>query len=397
MGFERDETIRIDERSGGLGEVGRLAGPLVLSQMLMTAMGVADSIIVGRLGASELASVGLAGMWIWSLSAFFVGAATAIQTFAAQEHGAGRSAQAGGWCWQGIASVVPIALAASVLVFLGADLVMTWLAPSETVAPLARGYMRARSFGVAGIVLAVALSSFFRGIGDARTPFVVTAISNAINLFLDLGLVYGWFGFPKLSVVGAGLATAAAEWCYALIMLAAFLRAPIRRVFRTEFVRPRMASVLRLWQIGLPIAGQWVTEMVALALFTTIIARMGDAAFIAVLFLAIPETLVGLFADDPAVLAYVGPLVMVGALFHYCDAMAIVTDGALRGARETTWPFIARILVASGVMLPLAWTFAFAFDGGLTGAWFRGRVAMALLDTLLVYRFRSGAWRSIQI
>ena len=55
------------------------------------------------------------------------------------------------------------------------------------------------------------------------------------------------------------------------------------------------------------------------------------AAFIALLFLAIPEVLTDLFTNDAAVLVYAEPLLMVGAAYQYCDAIAIVTDGALRG------------------------------------------------------------------
>ena len=454
MGFNEQEVTTAGGRSGGLREVATLAAPLVLSQILITAMGVVDSVIVGQLGASELAAVGLAGMWLWALSAFFVGAATGVQTFVAQHHGANESEQCGGWCWQGLISVAPFAAGASLLIFLSAHEIIQLLDPSDDVKPLARGYMRARSLGVAGLSIAVALSSFFRGIGDVRTPFIATVLANLLNLFLDLGLVYGWFGFPKLGVVGAGVATAISEWAYAGIVAFFFGSKTLAHVFGTRRARPNLRAIRRLWRVGLPIAGQWVTEMAALALFTTFVARMGYAqmaashAFIqlmslsfmqaegislavatlvgryigagtlelaersyrsaiilgtlltgivAALFLAIPERLIGLFADDPAVLALAGPLLMLGAIYQYCDAMAIVTDGALRGAGDTTWPFIARGSLSWFMMLPLSYLFAFTLKGGLTGAWVGGLLSMATLSGLLFWRFRSGAWQRIRI
>ena len=91
------------------------------------------------------------------------------------------------------------------------------------------------------------------------------------------------------------------------------------------------------------------------------------AAFIALLFLAIPEVLTGLFTNDAAVLLYAGPLLMGGAAYQYCDAMAIVADGALPGASDTRWPFQVRSALAWFVMLPLAWYVAFPLGGGLAG------------------------------
>ena len=454
MGFNEQNATGITDQSGGLREMATLAAPLVLSQILITAMGVVDSVVVGRLGASELAAVGLAGIWVWALSAFFVGAATSVQTFVAQHHGANESEQCGSWCWQGLISVVPCAALAGLLIFLGAHEIIQVLDPSDDVKPLARGYMRARSLGVGGLAIAVTLSSFFRGIGDARTPFVATLFANLLNLFLDFGLVYGWFGFPKLGVVGAGVATTISEWAYAGIVAWFFGRAALVQAFGTRRARPDWQAIRRLWRVGLPIAGQWVTGMAALALFTTFVARMGYAqmaashafvqlmslsfmqaegislaaatlvgryigaarldlaersyrsslvlatlltAIVAALFIIFPEQLIGLFADDPAVLAFAGPLLILGAIYQYCDAMAIVTDGALRGAGDTTWPFIARGSLAWFITLPLSYALAFPLGGGLTGAWCGGLVSMTILAALLVWRLRSGAWQRIRI
>ena len=86
---------------GGLQEVAALAAPLVMTQIMVTAMGVVDSVIVGRLGAAQLGAVGLGGIWVWTFTCFFVGTSTGVQTFVAQHHGAGRANECGTWSWQG--------------------------------------------------------------------------------------------------------------------------------------------------------------------------------------------------------------------------------------------------------------------------------------------------------
>lgn len=439
---------------GGVREVAVLAGPLVLTQILMTAMGVVDSAIVGRLGAAELGAVGLGGMWVWTLTCFFVGTSTGVQTFVAQQHGAGRPGSCGTWSWQGLASVVPLAGLAGCGLFFFADTLIEALAPTETIAPLATGYMRTRAFGMMGITAASSLSAFFRGIGDTRTPLIATVIANVANLFLDFGLVYGWYGMPKLGVAGAGLATSISEWIYFGAVAYIFLRPSIKARFDTHFHRPNFQEIKRLWHTGIPIGGQWTIEMLSFAVFTTLVARMGAApmaashafiqllslsfmqavgisiatttlvgryigagqlefvtkslrssmllgsllaAFIAGLFVLIPTTLLGIFSSDPNVLTYGGPLLIVGAFYQFFDAIAIVSDGALRGAGDTRWPFVARCLISWLVFLPLAYLFAVPIGWGLTGAWIGGLVSMVLLTLFLVFRFRSGAWRKIRI
>ena len=439
---------------GGIREVAVLAAPLVLTQILVTAMGVVDSVIVGRLGSAQLGAVGLGGMWVWTLTSFFVGTSTGVQTFVAQHHGAGRTDQCGTWSWQGLASVVPLAGAVGCLIFIFADSIIQFLAPTDSIAPLATGYMRARSFGMMGITAASALSAFFRGIGDTRTPLIATLIANLANLFLDFGLVYGWFGMPRLGVVGAGIATSISEWIYFGIVAFVFLRPSIAARFNTRFRAPKLDEIKRLWRTGIPIGGQWTIEMLAFAVFTTFVARLGDApmaashafiqllslsfmqavgisiatttlvgryigagqlayvartmrssmilgcilaAVIAALFMLIPDFLIGIFSKDPNVLRYGRPLLLVGALYQFFDAIAIVSDGALRGAGDTRWPFVARCLLAWTVFLPLAYLLAVPVGWGLTGAWLGGLGEIILLALFLALRFRSGAWRQIKI
>lgn len=450
----RRESIESEGMLAGVREVAVLAVPFVLTQILFTTMGLVDAAIVGRLGATELAAVGLSGTWLWTLTSFFIGASSVVQTFVAQSHGAVDERACGPWAWHGLGGAVPFAVLAAIGLYFGADAFVEWIVPDNSIAPLSSGYLRARSFGIVGLTAAIAISSFFRGIGDARTPLVATVVANGANVFLALGLVYGWFGLPALGVLGAGIATSIAEWLYFGIMLAAFLRPSLRMRFDTGWRRPDLAPVRRLWRIGLPVGGQWVIEMLAFSIFMTLVARMGDAslaashafgqlasisfmvaagigtatatlvgryigagepdraaqrfrsslvlggtagALLALAFVVFPELLVELFSSDPEVIALGIPLLSIGAFYQLFDALSVLSDGALRGAGDTRWPFVARCLGSWLIFLPAAWFFAFHLDMGLTGAWIGGVFSSATLAIVLYLRFRSGAWRRIEI
>ncbi len=446
--------ISVRPAAGGVREVGRLAYPIVLTQMSQTVMHVVDSIFVGRLGAAELGALGFASIWLWTVFSVFSGTATGVQTFVSQAWGAGDERSCGRWAWQGLYALVPAALV-SVLLFLWlADPVWRALgAPSELRAH-ALGYAWTRPPGFAALAVWVVLASFFRGLGDTRTPLVATLIANATNAVLAYGLVLGRLGLPQWGIAGAGVATSTAEWVGAAVLLAAFAGREVTRRYGTRPAAPSLAQIRRFLRTGAPIGGQWLLDMGAFALFTSLVARMGSssmaatqamisllslsfmqaigiglaattlvgrykgagelasaersyrsalklavvlAAGVAALFVLAPDALMRMYVDDAEVIALGRPLLALGAAFQLFDALQIVAGGALRGAGDTRWPFLAQTGLAWVVRLPLAWLFAVTLGGGVVGAWYAEFVFILSLAAALALRFRSGAWRDVRI
>jgi MATE family multidrug resistance protein len=439
---------------GNLREVGLLAYPVILTQLSATVMGIVDSAMVGRLGATELAAVGFAGVWSWTVFCLFFGTASGIQTFVAQADGAGRRRECGGWAWQGLYVIVPTTLLCAAAVWVAAPVLLGWLGPSEELQQEALAYLRPRLLGIPGIAIAFVWISFFRGVGNTRTPLYAALTANVVNAVLDYGLIFGKLGLPAWEVAGAGAATAIGEWIYGAFLAAAFSRRALAERFATRFVGPHPADIRRFVRMGVPIGGQWMIDMASFAVFTTLVARMGDVqmaasqAFVmllsmsfmqaigisvaastlvgryigaedhpaaiqsfrsaqkfagilggavALLFLSVPELLMRVFTDDPEVISLGVPLVRLGAVFQLVDAFGIVASGSLRGAGDTRWPFLAQSVLAWGLFVPLAYLLGVRLEGGLISAWIGGTIYVLVLSATLVWRFRSGAWQRIRI
>jgi len=111
----------------------------------------------------------------------------------------------------------------------------------------------------------------------------------------------------------------------------------------------------------------------------------------------VPESLVRLFTDDAEVIRLGAPLVRLGALVQVFDALNIIASGSLRGAGDTRWPFVVQSLDAWAVSVPLAWLVGVWLGYGVVGAWCALAASMAVLNVLLLGRFRSGAWRHVRI
>jgi len=381
--------------AGSLKEVSQLAYPVILTQLSGALMGVIDSAMVGRLGATELAGVGFGGTWIWTLFCFFMGMATGVQTFVAQEEGAGNERLCGAWTWQGLLVLLPATTISAWLCYLAIDPLLGALVTSESMLQVAKSYMSIRTFGVIGMVAAMVFSAFFRGISDTRTPLYIALFANGLNIVLDYGLIFGRLGLPEWGIEGAATATVIAEWAFAFVILAVFLRRKLRVKYATDRLALSWKDQRRLIRVGAPIGGQWTLEMLSFAIFLVLVARLGDIAMaasqafiallslsfmqasglgiavatlvgryigsgnlddaeksfrsgmvlsfliagsLALLFLLVPDQLIRIFSDDPEVIRMGSSILVIGAILQFFDAFGIVADGALHGGGDTRVP-----------------------------------------------------------
>jgi MATE family multidrug resistance protein len=448
-----DSATTATRAPGGVREVGLLAFPVFLQMATETVCQLVNSAFVGRLGATELGAIGLGGIWLWTLLSPFGGTASGVQTFVSRADGEGKPAECGPWIWHALWTLLPPIVVWSAAMWVLFEPLMAAIGPSAELQARTAEYAHARLLGFPAVVAGITLTSFFRGLGITRLPMIAAMVSVAVDVVLAYGLVYGRLGLPEWGVYGAGMAFVVAEYLNAGLLVAFLLLAEMRRYS----VRPRapdLRAILRFLRTSAPIGGQWVLDMTSFALFSSIVARMGDAdmaasqamlqllsisyhqafaisigagtlvgrylgagqpdlaersyfsavklalalaATVAALFLGAPELLMRIFSDDPAVLALARPLLLLGAFFQVIDAIAIIASGSLRGAGDTRWPFAVQATLAWVVRIPLVWTAAIWMGGGVFGAWLGELGFILILGLAFVLRFRAGHWRTIRL
>ena len=174
------------QASGGVREVGRLAYPIVLTQMSQTVMHVVDSIFVGQLGAAQLGALGFAGIWLWTVFSLFNGCATGVQTFVSQAHGAGEDARCGRWAWQGFYAVVPITAIALFGFVALADPLFARLGTTDSLRENALAYLHMRPLGFTGFAVWIVLDHFFdwRTMADdvVKRPWITVGVTAMLLL-----------------------------------------------------------------------------------------------------------------------------------------------------------------------------------------------------------------------
>jgi putative MATE family efflux protein len=259
-----------------------LAWPVIGENLLQTLLGVVDTILEGGLGAVARAGVGPAlkvrFVIIAALSALSVGAAVLV----AQAFGAGDLAAASRFArqallWSAIVSV-PLALVGLYLT----PAIVSLFGLQDEVAQLASGYLHITIGTIVTLTTVLIGGGVLRGIGDSRTPMLITALSNLINIALAYALIYGHLGMPALGAVGSAWATFLARLTGALLLLGVLWRGRNGVSISGHGTwRPQPGVAGQVLRIGLPAALEEVLIIGAFATLTPIVAGLGTVALAA--------------------------------------------------------------------------------------------------------------------
>jgi multidrug resistance protein, MATE family len=438
-------------RREDLREMRRLALPVVVVQVGLMLMGVADTVMVGHVSATALAAVALGNLYFFAWAIFGAGTLLALDPLVAQAVGArdepavARAVQRG--LLLGLLLSLPIALG-----LLPAAWAFELLGQPAEVIPGAAVYDRINVIGVLPFLWFTVLRQSLQAIGALRPIVLVILGANLANVLLNWVLIFGHLGMPAMGIAGAAWATVVSRWLLAagLALSAWTAIRPALVPFRPEVLQ--LAPLLRMLRLGAPIGAQqqlefgafgtigllmgWLgaTQMaghqVALNLASlTFMVPLGISAAAAVLvgravgagdaararraagaalllgtgfmglsaltFLAVPTLLAGVYTEERAVIAIAASLLPIAGVFQLFDGWQVVSIGVLRGVGDTRTPFLMNILGFWVLGLPLSWALCFRMGLGARGLWWGLVLGLAVVALLLLYRVRTRLGRAL--
>jgi len=451
-----DSPAEHEPRLSGAREVLAMAAPIILGSFAWVAMQFVDTMMVGWLGKEPLAAVGSANIWSYTLCTFFLGMVGCVSTFVAQSVGRGRKRDAGVYTWQGLyIAIGNIALALALLPATPALFGVMNHTPAVTALEIE--YFTIRLLGFGFIAWHMALSSFFVSIQRPMIPTVVAIAANILNALLNYALIFGMWGFPRLEVAGAAYGTVAGLFFQAAALFVLFLHPSIAETYGSRVGwRPDFARMKELVRIGWPSGLNMLLDIATWAIFISfIVGSFGDHvlaaqnAVLSVMHISFMPAVALNQAITPIVGKYLGAkdirrakqraytatgmgaaymaagglffafagewvlrtffdaddsVAEIGRVFFYCaavlqgfDAITIVMTGALRGAGDTRFMAIVMLVGAYCLFIPLALLLAFPLGLGPIGAWVGASAYIIILAGVVLWRFGSERWRSIQI
>lgn len=194
-----------------------LAIPVILSELGWVAMGVVDTIMVGKLGSGAIGAVGISSAAYYAPALFGIGILLGLDTMVSQAWGRQDFHVCHEWLAQGVYLAIaytPLAMAAIWAV----PLLFVSFGINPAVSGDATVYLRILNLGTLPLLIYAAFRRYLQGVGRVR-PVTFTLVSaNLINWGGNWALIYGHLGLPAMGLKGSAVST-----CLARIYMAAVL------------------------------------------------------------------------------------------------------------------------------------------------------------------------------
>jgi putative MATE family efflux protein len=431
-----------------------LAVPMVLELVLESTFAVVDIYFVGKLGSSAVATVGLTETLLFLLYAIGMGLAMAVTAVVARRVGEGEREAAAITAvqaiWVALVASVPFAIvgivfARDLLRLMGAD---AWTL--ENGYP----YMQWALGGNALIMLLFTINAIFRGAGDAAAAMRVLWIANAINIVLDPILIFGFGPIPPLGVTGAAIATTIGRGAGVLLQLSILFRGGQHLAVRRQHLVWHAATLWTIVRTSLGGIGQMIVGMTAWIFLMRILASIGSEAVaaatiairimmftlmpawgmsnaaatlvgqnlgareaaraeasvwrtgvynmvylvaISILFFSLPGELMGIFTDDPAVIAIGAEWLRILSYSLFVYGWWMVSVQAFNGAGDTVTPTWINAVFFWLIQIPLSWWLAVGLDWQHSGVFWGVFISETSVGLCTLWLFTRGKWKTAQV
>jgi len=429
-----------------------LSWPVMLTFALESIVGLVDTLMVGRLGASAVAGVGVGTQIMGGVNVIMIAVITGTVALVARHVGAGEPHEAQAVLLQSLYAVGLMSCLIAAPVFWWAHDIVRLFGVEPAVLEQGTGFVRIIMFAVPGTSLFYVMASGLRGAGDMRTPLLIGAVVNVLNVVLNYVLIFGHFGLPALGVRGSALASTIALATGAACGLAVLLRGRAVLSLRRVAYGLSYPTMRRVLAIGMPTAVEQLLMQIGFMLYLAMAARYGTSAvaayFIGVRILALSflpgfgfsaaaSTLVGqnlganrvdraersgweanrlamlfhtiggtiifiaapaiarLFIDDDEVVRDAVAFIRTLACAQPLMAADSALGGALRGAGDTRFPLLTVIIGFYGARLGCAYIASSYLGLGINWVWLALIGDYLARAALKAWRFRSGQWKRV--
>jgi len=430
-----------------LRDIVKLGWPVLIAQVAVMVNGVIDTVMAGRLGAADLAAVGIGSSIYISIFITAMGVLIALTPVAAQLYGAGKLAEIGEevrqCLWLG---AVLVLITFTLIYFPDPFLALAQTAPE--VEEKTRSYLRSIAFGIPALLMFRVFYSFTTAVSKPRVIMLLNLVGLALKIPLNLVFMHGYLGMPALGGPGCAVSTSITAW---LLATAAWLVCRFDPAYRPFHVFARWSwpdwrGQLRLVHLGLPIGFNFLVDVTSFTFMALFIARLGTAnsgghqiaanltgliymmplamasasgvltgqaigagdrlrarrtGFVGIgsgLFFAClvafavwfgREAIAGLYTRDAEVRTVAITLLAYVATYHLFDALSAVAVSVLRGYKKTVVPMFCNIVALWGLGLGGGYLLAFGSSTqmGAAGFWIAGTAGVLTGSVLIIVYF----------
>jgi MATE family multidrug resistance protein len=252
----------------------KLAYPIILGMLGHTLIGIVDNIMVGKLGATELAAVSLGNSFIFIAMSLGIGFSTAITPLIAEADSEKDEKKIRSTFHHGLLLCTILGVALFIIIVLAKPIMLLMHQPIEVV-EMAYPYIDWVAFSLIPVIIYQGYKQFADGLSKTKYSMYAIFMANVVHIFFNYVLIYGIWIFPKLGILGAALGTVISR-----IMMVVFMHyilkydKNIKKYFKDFSFKEIKKSVLKkIVNLGTPSAMQMLFEV---SLFTAAIWISGS-------------------------------------------------------------------------------------------------------------------------
>lgn len=432
-----------------------LAIPAIGEMMSHTIVWTADTAMIGRLTAADIAGVNLGVQIMFTLSNIIGAIGIGATALVARNIGAKDNERAEYIAGLAMSIGIIVALMLGILGIIFAETIFNAIVDDPEVIRIGTDYTRIIFVGAFFVIPMIISSSIIRATGNTVIPMVAALTTNIANILGDYVLIFGKFGFPALGANGAAIATAGSQGLGLIVCIVFLIKGTngikLRRKNMFNFRKEPMETLIGL---SLPAGLETFMNEGSRLLSSFWIAQLGTIAFAAnslavaaeslsfmpgngfavaaaalvgqslgagehdmaekvakrsvfyasalmgavgLAFFFFPYPIMSFFSTDMGSVLEASKAIRIGAFEQIPIAIGMVMSGALKGAGDTKGPFRISLVTNFLFRLPLIFAIVFLIKGSISHVWAATAVQYGVEATLMVMRYRRGHWRRIDI
>jgi len=422
-----------------------LAIPVIIGHLGHVLVGLADNIMVGRLGAAPLAAVSLGNSFVFIAFSLGIGFSLAITPLIAEADGEGDINKGRDLFQHGLILCTVLGISMFLMLLMATPLMQYMDQPPEVV-ELAIPYLRIVAFSMIPLMIFQAFKQFTDGLSQTKYGMHATLIANVVNVVLNFVLIYGFWIFPRLELVGAAYGTLFSRFA---MMFFIILIMNSKEKFKPYFKRLRIAEISKsvlskiinlgfptamqmLFEVGIFTAVVWMagtlgtvdqaanqialnlasmTFMIAVGMGVAATIRVGNQKglrkyhdlrrisfsiflqvfmiefIFAIAFFVLKDILPLAYIDNELVVKTAASLLLIAGLFQLSDGFQVVVLGALRGLQDVKMPTYITFFAYWIVGLPISYLLGKTYGWGSQGLWVGLLAGLTTSAFLLFWRF----------
>ncbi|MGI9531271.1 MATE family efflux transporter [Lutimonas sp.] len=423
----------------------QLAIPVMIGHLGHVLVGLADNIMVGRLGAAPLAAVSLGNSFVFIAFSLGIGFSLAITPLIAEADGENNVDKGKRLFQHGLILCTILGISMFVLLMVASP-VMRYMDQPEEVVALAMPYLGIVAFSMIPLMIFQAYKQFTDGMSRTKYGMNATILANIVNVVLNFMLIYGFWIFPRLELVGAAYGTLISR---IVMMIFIIWILNTRKKFKPFFVWLKIKEIQKsifikiinlgfptamqmLFEVGVFTAAIWLagtmgtvdqaanqialnlssmTFMIAVGLGVTATIRVGNQkglknfselrrisisiflqvfiieCFFAFAFIMLKDVLPTVYIDHDTVVNTAASLLLIAGLFQLSDGFQVVVLGALRGLQDVKIPTIITFIAYWIVGFPISFLLGKTMGLGSQGIWIGLLMGLTVSAILLYLRF----------